>query len=232
MTDDNQHMEIWDKVSQTDVDHTKEVSFGRKFTAIDAHSQVMNATQMFGPVGQGWGYENVYGEIHTTDGRIIVWCDVTFWWCKEGEWEGNKVEGNKRRFGPVRGGSVLQALNKDGTFKQPDTDAYKKASTDGLTKLLSHLGFNADVFLGMFDDNKYVQGLTKEKDASETAAQQLYAQERAEFIEKIGKCKKAESMDKVLADYKMWIDRLPPGTAVELRAWVEKQKTEIKSGSK
>jgi hypothetical protein len=36
-----------------------------------------------------------------------------------------------------------------------DEDAPKKAMTDGLTKALSHLGFNADVFLGKFDGNKY-----------------------------------------------------------------------------
>jgi hypothetical protein len=29
------------------------------------------------------------------------------------------------------------------------------AVTDGLTKALSHLGFNADVFLGKHDGNKY-----------------------------------------------------------------------------
>ena len=31
------------------------------------------------------------------------------------------------------------------------------AITDGLTKALSHLGFNADVFLGEMDGNKYAQ---------------------------------------------------------------------------
>ena len=38
-----------------------------------------------------------------------------------------------------------------------DDDAPKKAITDGLTKAISHLGFNADVFLGKFDGNKYTQ---------------------------------------------------------------------------
>jgi hypothetical protein len=43
-----------------------------------------------------------------------------------------------------------------------DSDAAKKATTDALTKLLSHLGFNADVFLKKFDDNKYVEQVAEE----------------------------------------------------------------------
>ena len=39
---------------------------------------------------------------------------------------------------------------------KPDHDALKKAGTDALTKCLSYLGFNADIFMGKFDDNKYV----------------------------------------------------------------------------
>ena len=37
-----------------------------------------------------------------------------------------------------------------------DDDAVKKVATDALTKGLSRLGFNSDVFEGLFDDNKYV----------------------------------------------------------------------------
>ena len=34
--------------------------------------------------------------------------------------------------------------------------------TDAMTKAFSHLGMSADVFLGMFDDSKYVESLKKE----------------------------------------------------------------------
>jgi hypothetical protein len=123
---------------------------------------------------------------------------------------------------------MLVSLDAKGKLKNPDTDAFKKASTDGLTKLLSHLGFNADVFLGMFDDNKYIAGLKKEQDEAAGSAADLYAQERQEFIAKIDKSSTVAQMDAVLADYKMWIDRLPPGKAVELRAWVVKMQTATK----
>jgi hypothetical protein len=217
-------LRIWNKVSRTDPDHTKEVTFGRKFTAIDAHSQVMEATREFGPIGEGWGYENVYGEVHLQNGHVLVWCDVTFWWASPGSWEGNKIT-NRRSFGPIRGSAMLTPADLK---KRPDADAYKKASTDGLTKCLSHLGFNADVFLGMFDDNKYVTALKKEKDAEASAAALEYAQTRAKFIEKIQDCKTVAECDVVLEEYKLWIDRLGGGKPVELRAWVEIQKAELK----
>ena len=42
------------------------------------------------------------------------------------------------------------------TGNRVDDDCIKKVATDALTKGLSKLGFNADVFMGRFDDNKYV----------------------------------------------------------------------------
>ena len=47
---------IWDQVCKTDPRHTKKVNQRGGFTAIDAHYQVQRATEVFGPVGIGWGY--------------------------------------------------------------------------------------------------------------------------------------------------------------------------------
>jgi uncharacterized short protein YbdD (DUF466 family) len=43
-----------------------------------------------------------------------------------------------------------------------DADFAKKMETDALTKVLSKMGFNADVFMGRYDDNKYVEQMTRE----------------------------------------------------------------------
>lgn len=227
MTDkENNTMRIWDAVAKTDVDHTKEVSFGRKFTAIDAHSQLMEATRQFGPIGEGWGYENQYGETHLQDGKVVAWCDVHFWWMREGEsWEGVAGKNFRQMYGPVRGAAMLVS----NPSKNPDTDAYKKASTDGLTKLLSHLGFNADVFLGQFDDNKYVQGLKKEKDQEASAKELAYQQDRKKFIDAIEKCNEPDQMDAVLENFKLWMAGLPVATATEMRSWVMKMKSKTPS---
>jgi hypothetical protein len=45
---------------------------------------------------------------------------------------------------------------------KPDADFAKKVETDALTKGLSKLGFNADVFMGLYDDHKYVQEMQVE----------------------------------------------------------------------
>ena len=141
-----ENMSIWNAVQKTDPDYTKEVTFGRKFTAIDAHYQIMMATKQFGPIGIGWGYDA--GDPIFESGAVIV--PVTLW---HGE--------RSNTFGPVYGGATM--FQKD----KLDTDAPKKAGTDGLTKLLSQLGFNADVFLKKFDDNKYVEQLKAEKKAED-----------------------------------------------------------------
>lgn len=136
------NMRIWNAVCKTDPKHTKPVEFGRKFTAIDAHYQIQEATRIFGPVGEGWGYD--VGELVFADGLVIA--PVTLW-------HGSR----DKSFGPIYGSTTLR--DRKGNI---DKDAPKKATTDALTKALSQLGFNADVFLGKFDDNKYVEQVRAE----------------------------------------------------------------------
>jgi choline dehydrogenase-like flavoprotein len=135
-------MRIWDAVSKTNPDNTKKVNQRGGFTSICAQSQIMEATRQFGPVGQGWGYAAEAPIFHDN----IVFVRVTLW-------HGDRAN----VFGPVTGGAEWKSDKG-----RLDTDAPKKATTDALTKLLSQLGFNADVFLGLYDDNKYVQQVTRE----------------------------------------------------------------------
>jgi hypothetical protein len=46
--------------------------------------------------------------------------------------------------------------------RRVDDEWLKKVATDALTKGLSMLGFNADVFMGKFDDNRYVAAMEQE----------------------------------------------------------------------
>jgi len=134
-------MRIWDKVSKTNPANTKKVSQRGGFTSICAQSQIMEATRAFGPVGEGWGYTAGDPIFHES----LVLVQVTLW-------HGDRAN----TFGPVTGGAEWKVKDR------VDSDAPKKATTDALTKLLSQLGFNADVFLGLFDDSKYVAQLERE----------------------------------------------------------------------
>lgn len=151
MTD---NLRIWSQVDKTDPVHTKKVNQRGGFTAISAAYQIMKATEVFGPVGEGWGYDA--GDPIFQEGVVFV--PVTLW-------HGNRAH----VFGPMFGGAEW----KDAKNGRLDSDAAKKATTDALTKLLSQLGFNADVFLGRFDDSKYVAEMEREfaepKDTSAAA---------------------------------------------------------------
>ena len=137
------NMEIWQSVETTDPTYTKKVNQRGGFTAIGAQYQLMRATETFGPMGKGWG---VKGE------HIQKWEDVGLavyegtLWC---------VVKDKEYYIPIH------SSIKYHTSGRVDDDFYKKVATDALTKGLSKLGFNADVFMGKFDDNKYVNQLKK-----------------------------------------------------------------------
>ena len=110
-----------------------------RYTAVDAMYQVMMMTALYGPIGEGWKYDvnyvyqdtyiaaEVYLQIYSQDNH---------------EWT---------HFGPIC--SVMPLLDRQGKI---DQECGKKAMTNALTKAFSHTGLNADVFMGLFDDNSYV----------------------------------------------------------------------------
>lgn len=159
MTDNN--LRIWKPNFKTDPAHTTKIQFGsRKFTAIDAYHQILNATKFFGPVGIGWGWR--IDSIQTA-GTVPMFAIVTleFWYVDDGK---------KHQFSVAEACELVTAKDK------ADSDAVKKATTGAITKALSYIGFNADVFLGYFDNNKYVEeqnervAAEKKQKANPTAA--------------------------------------------------------------
>lgn len=190
---DNLH--IWNAVQKTDPDHTKEVKQRGGFTAIDAHYQIMRATEQFGPVGVGWGYET--GSPIFNGDFVLIPVSL---------WHGDR----SNTFGPVYGCSQMLGA-------RPDADAPKKAMTDGITKALSQLGFNADVFLGKFDDNKYVAELWAEKH-KENTPQKTSAEKRDWVKGNIGKAPTVEELDN-------WLNR--PNVQDVIKSLPEPMQNEI-----
>lgn len=149
------NLAIWDRVCKTDPAMTERVNFGAfKFTTIDAQYQVKQATEVFGPCGTGWGIRNQRFEMLTvdpTDAHYNLLCFTAELWYK--------LDGKEGVY-EIAADIELFENTKNGWKRV--SDPMKKVRTDALTKGLSWLGFGADVFMGKFDDHKYVQQLTKE----------------------------------------------------------------------
>lgn len=137
------NMDLWNSVCKTDPAMTKRVSQKGGFTAIDAQYQLRIATELWGPYGGNWGVKDcVYGYLNNWEdnsGTISeVWLEALFYY------PGGELE-----------------ISTDTAYRKGG-DSRKKLLTDLTTKSLSKLGFNADVFEGKFDDNKYVAEMRKE----------------------------------------------------------------------
>lgn len=84
---------------------------------------------------------------------MLAVADVTIFWTTA---PAPREYDSRNSYGPVR--CINKLISPDRSGKpHVDEDAFKKAMTDALTKGLSHLGFSADVYLGKFDDSRYVE---------------------------------------------------------------------------
>jgi|15BtaG_2_1085339.scaffolds.fasta_scaffold28703_2 hypothetical protein len=138
-------LDLWNEVAKTNPKYTKQVKFGsRSFTTINAQYQLLKATEQFGPIGEGWGVQD---EKFTIIVDSLMGYQAILWYMK----------GTKRHEFNIN--SSITTHNKRGDI---DDECFKKVSTDALTKGLSKLGFNADIFLGLWDDNRYVAQMEKE----------------------------------------------------------------------
>ena len=135
------NMDIWNNLAPSDPKYLKKISFGaRSFTAIDPQYQVMKMTEQFGPVGEGWGWHSTTEVVSVSNGDSAVLAHVTVWHGSPANTFG-AFTGCRKFFDAAKGRMA--------------EDAPKMAVTDGLTKALSHIGCDADVFLGKMDGNKY-----------------------------------------------------------------------------
>lgn len=158
MTGENMsNLDIWGKVKTTDPKYTKDYKGAGGFsgTSINAHYMIQKATEVFGPCGDGWGYEIVDdrfdkgGPLASPEGKETIYSvmhtlRLSLWYMKDGE----------RKTITHYGHTPYISANKFGI--QTDMEAPKKSLTDALKKCLSMLGFGADVFMGQFDDIHYV----------------------------------------------------------------------------
>ena len=178
MSDKN--MQIWNRVEKTDTRYTKDAKVGgQQITSLNGTAMIMKATEIFGPVGIGFGW-TVLEERFDKGAEIFVGegdkratlgfelnhtVKIRFWIKQDGE------RGEFEQYG------CTPYLYKSKYGTTTDGEAPKKSLTDAIKKSLSMLGFSADVFLGMFDDKDYVNALADEQ-AIEQAEDKVAEEER------------------------------------------------------
>jgi hypothetical protein len=152
---------LWEQVEKTDPKHVKEIT-GKSYrgNSPKPHYLVHKATETFGPCGIGWGFK-VLNEriIENRVGEAIHQANVLVWYV----WEGERGEIEHV------GATSMYGTRKDGK-PYIDEDAPKKSVTDALVKALSMIGFAGDIFMGRYDDSKYVNDLRREIAEAEQGA--------------------------------------------------------------
>ena len=141
-----ENLDLWHKVEKTNPKYTKQANVGgNKITSIAPQYQIMNVTEQFGSYGKTWGFKNI--ELDYTlvpEFNLIVFKAIFFY--PDGEFPTiNSIK-----------------MFMDNAKLKIDDNFAKKLETDTLTKAISKLGFNADIFMGKFEDTRYLAEIKKE----------------------------------------------------------------------
>ncbi|ELW3243077.1 hypothetical protein QMI72_004741 [Salmonella enterica] len=183
---ESDNLELWKDVFKTDERFTTAFSLNGGGTSINGTYMTMIATREFGPKGIGWGvdileerFDNgapITRTVKGTDGNN-TWelipdgvggiltekhhiIKIRLWYIRNG------VRGEEISFGCT----PYIYSSKHGLIC--DGEATKKSLTDATKKALSALGFCADIFMGLYDNQEYRQKNKAEfalKNASENA---------------------------------------------------------------
>lgn len=188
MTDEKKaNLAIYDAVKKTDPQYTKAYSLGGgdSGTSVSGQYYIMRATELFGPMGIGWGTEIIKDEFidgapfiaKTAPDTVVYAKNHTIYmrlWYKQGEEKGEVFQyGHTKYLYSTKSGSIMC-----------DSEYGKKSFTDALKKCLVQLGFTSDIYMGLHDDRNYVDAMNAEF-AIENAIDQ--SKETAEQIAKFDK---------------------------------------------
>ena len=161
------NLKLWSAVKTTDTQYTKKGQGGQSgSTSINAHYMMMRATEQFGPIGIGWGYdvleerideaEHVYmtiGKDRILDGINKNHTIKLKLWFKWGDERGSVIDfGHTKYCYKTQRGKWMY-----------DEEVSKKSLTDAIKRCLSKIGICADIYLGEFDDHQYLAEITEEQ---------------------------------------------------------------------
>lgn len=158
----SENLKLWQSVEKTDPKHVKAIT-GKSYTGTSPkpYYLIHKATEAFGPCGIGWGFHIVSERIEEgSDGDKMHIANVRVWY----EWNGKRGEVEHV------GATPFSGKRASGKFFI-DEDANKKSVTDALVKALSMIGFAGDIFMGRYDDSKYVSEVKQEFEEERRAAE-------------------------------------------------------------
>ena len=143
------NMDLWNSVKVTDPAAVKPIT-GKSYkgNSPKPYWLIQRATEVFGPVGIGWGVtvkSERFERLSDTD--VLHVAVVSIWYV---------LDGVKSETFDQMGGTKASYMTSSGKL-MVDEDAGKKSVTDGMVKCLSMVGFAGDIFSGQWDDSKYVQ---------------------------------------------------------------------------
>lgn len=143
------NLKIWQAFADIDPQFTKPIT-GKAYKGTSPNPQyvIMCLTNLFGPVGQGFGWEVLKEEFTPLGEEVLHWCRIRFW--------------HTTRDNYFDAYGQTKALLKTRNGLMADEDAPKKSLTDAIIKAASQLGIAANIFLGRWDDAKYVAEVTQE----------------------------------------------------------------------
>lgn len=137
------NLDLWNRHADIDPKFTKPIT-GKQYKGTSPNPQyvIQCLTDMFGPVGVGFGWDVLAEDFTPLGDEILHWCRIRFWHTERAHgWESY---GQTKALMKTRNGPML------------DEDAPKKSLTDAIIKAASHVGVASNIFLGRWDDQKYI----------------------------------------------------------------------------
>jgi hypothetical protein len=181
------NLALWHQVEKTPPDQTKAIT-GKPYrgTSPKPYWLVHKATETFGPCGIGWGFNIISERVEegATGDKVHI-AHICLWYMLDG----------KRGEVEHVGQTMFCGKNKNGPYT--DEDAPKKSVTDALVKALSMIGFAGDIFMGRYDDSKYVNELRRE----EAAATEPAPPAESELWQRIAACQWADDVTKLMEQH-------------------------------
>lgn len=185
------NLNLWKKVETTDPSHIQDANVsGQKRKTVKAVFQKEKATEVFGVQGQMWGAvvgSEEYTRVHIENGEILLqYTGVMFY-----VWDG--VRGEIPMASAILERQLVKR-NKPDEYLKLDHEAIKKVRTDAMTKALSELGFNADIFKGYYDSRGYSEY------AADIVGEEIAEQQAKKVIDEAEKWKN-ETLPSMLVSY-------------------------------